>query len=804
MTSFAWYCGPSLEVEGLHPPAVHQVGAKAAGLLRVDPDWVPPTLFLAPAESFESDLLADATTAIASLPLGATDLLKSLSRSSRLIVRSSATGESMRERGSYISVVTETGAQNVAECIAEVWDQAIREQQLSPRARIGIILQPFLAAHVAGHLSNEYRLNREYRQWTNTIDVPSRETSQWRIIPNGEAWAGSLTCASIGNIVGVLRRVAATLSSADRRLHLEWLWDGKQVWIVQADTVEEYQGPAPGDAWAPTRGRTVLPNELAAFRPFNPESQSETNWPKLKGVKLFAASGLPTTQLYVLSGRTVLRQLAHGYITHEVRHDLRLLASGHVVIRTDISGDAPQFMLPKTKATCDLAFLEGFLIESARALTRKHGAGNVAFIAHRFLRARGAAWASASPEQSHVEVHANWGLPDGLNWLPHDSYAVDIQTGIVRRSVMGKTNFLDVIDNEAWTYREAPSEWIWRAVLSDFEAREIATATHRLARGCSGPVLIMWFSHLLDGASVPLLPWFMAREKPTIEVRRSRWQDKQAFVIRTRQDLLDFRRLPNNRARCLILEPSEELIRDHDFIEAIANLAKEFDAVVEMQGSPLAHAYYLLRKSNVIVYTRENDVGQRSFGKLVRDRIPDQVEQRGEFSEVYVAQGIERARFFKQKLVEEALEVRMAMEASDTLAELADVEEVVDALLVEIGRSRLDLGCVQRMKGEDRGGFAAGRVLISTSLSSRPPVVNDVLPGLEKFGSRRNANRVVWSEDRLRLPLLPPGPLDAREEVLTLASLEQQVHVRYGDQFVDLEFVAAPTYDEDPAQTSLF
>lgn len=798
-----WYCSPSVGNKGLHPAAPHLVGGKAAGLLRINPLWYPASIFLQPHNSDRS-LPEDAAQCVSSVPSGILDELAAMSPQGRLFVRSSAPEESMRERGSFTSYPSLR--HGIEEAIQAVWQQAIDEQLVGAHVRIGIVVQPLLSVLVRGHLSNEFRISREYRQWTSEIEEPPGKAVQWRVARSVTAGKEALQCSSIDQLDTVLRAVASSMSTPSRRFHMEWVWDGRQVWIVQADSVDEVRGPAPGDAWAPTRGLPISAGSLVAFKAFSQKNDEKDNWPKLRAVREFSSASLPTTDLFVLSGSEWLTNIAKGEIPPAVSNDLKLISSGHIVIRTDVRGPTPTFMLPKTKATCDHVELETFLVRTLQTLSPEVGIDDVAFIAHRFLRSRGSAWAFATPRERLVRIDANWGLPDGLNWLPHDSFLVDVRSGEVRRSILGKTDFLDVAEDESWAPRETPSEWIWRAVLSDAQARLIATATQRLADVSSRPALVMWFVELLDGSDHSLLPWFMANDVPSIQVRKSRWEDGRAVTIRTREDLAAVGESGADSFRRMILEPSPALMRDKEFVDAVGEVAGHFGLTVEMQGSRLAHAYYLLRKRGLVVQTRESELGERTFGKLVRDRIPEHVERGGETSEVYLARPEEIEQLLRQKLVEEALEVRSAEGVAEVMAELGDVEEVVNAILHQIGETRTALDAIQRKKRADRGGFESGRVLVRTMGPGAPMALDDLamLPGLELLAPRRGGRRAEVTLDKIRLPLVPPGPLDANEESVQLSGQGVRARIRYGARFVELEFGELKDGIEGPGGPTLF
>lgn len=98
--------------------------------------------------------------------------------------------------------------------------------------------------------------------------------------------------------------------------------------------------------------------------------------------------------------------------------------------------------------------------------------------------------------------------------------------------------------------------------------------------------------------------------------------------------------------------------------------------------------------------------------KLVRDGIPALIREQGrEMRSVSVARGRTLLGFLQQKLVEEATEAYNAADEGALLAELADVSEVVAALLRSIGKSERDLADAMRAKRDERGAFDQGWVV---------------------------------------------------------------------------------------------
>jgi predicted house-cleaning noncanonical NTP pyrophosphatase (MazG superfamily) len=101
---------------------------------------------------------------------------------------------------------------------------------------------------------------------------------------------------------------------------------------------------------------------------------------------------------------------------------------------------------------------------------------------------------------------------------------------------------------------------------------------------------------------------------------------------------------------------------------------------------------------------------KKEYHKLVRDRIPEILEQKHLLYEVRTLKAHEKMPALLQKLLEEAEELRAAS-PEERVAELADVAEVMDALCHEFGVSWEQVCAIQEQKRRDRGGFEEGYVL---------------------------------------------------------------------------------------------
>jgi len=98
---------------------------------------------------------------------------------------------------------------------------------------------------------------------------------------------------------------------------------------------------------------------------------------------------------------------------------------------------------------------------------------------------------------------------------------------------------------------------------------------------------------------------------------------------------------------------------------------------------------------------------KRQFlNKLVRDRIPEIIEQAGSRYEIEVMPDADYRVALRQKVIEEAQEVAIATSLDELIKELADLQEVIDALYLVEGIERSNVAQVQKKRREQRGGFS--------------------------------------------------------------------------------------------------
>ncbi|MFZ5967401.1 MAG: phosphoribosyl-ATP pyrophosphohydrolase [Bacillota bacterium] len=89
------------------------------------------------------------------------------------------------------------------------------------------------------------------------------------------------------------------------------------------------------------------------------------------------------------------------------------------------------------------------------------------------------------------------------------------------------------------------------------------------------------------------------------------------------------------------------------------------------------------------------------YNKLVRDKIPDIIEAEGKKAVTTVLSKDEYYKALVTKLQEEVQEFA----ESDSIEEIADILEVIDAIIAAKGAMKEQVCMIQKQKRAERGGF---------------------------------------------------------------------------------------------------
>lgn len=686
-------------------------GAKAAGLLMLPIAWVPPFVAISTSinRSWKTSKSIDHTTLHEIYNWARTRQITSI------IIRSSSKNESINDRGKYKSIAdVNIEIPAIATAVEEIYYHA---DNIDPLDEMGLIIQEYKPGKIQGHLSNEVRLSPTRNQWTYETENPWSPSkgvnSKFAPLPDH-----TRAIAIVGTPHHVLRSIGKwCCDEIIPRAHIEWLISGRELYLVQIDL----EWRELDDGVDPSKQNALhgpLPSQSEGHLLTRYAIGSDTRWNKLKNLSEFDFDSRHAGPIiYQLPARVVERGRSDRVFLEDLINEISVLTANRAVVRTDVDQrNFRQFNLPRTDTVPPREALS-WCLEQILAL-KNDGADieNIIFLVHAFIPARAAAWAYAEPDQQEVIIDALWGLPDGLQVLPVDSYEANPERGIsVPLKSTYKPMYLCEDPTGKWTYVRVRRTKGRSKVLAKRDVLEIARRTKLISQRLGAPAQIMWFSSIPEEFGIGRnIPWFRSREKadpaPRID---DKYRD---FLIRTESDL---ERLPAHRA-AIKLAPEAHLIRDDTFFEKLIAKAKESGFPVKLEGSVLGHIYYRLceEKIGVILpnapkYHRKRE--RRLFGKIVRDKIPARIESGGERVQEAVLRFEDMIHGLTAKVIEEFEELIGAGSRTDQLAEMADVFEVVRGASSSLGIPFDEVISKANEKRDRLGGFSDRRLLIETS-----------------------------------------------------------------------------------------
>ena len=533
-------------------------------MLALPPEWVPPFIALVPA----------ATQPTGSAVAPAIERL--LERAEQwVLVRSDGPFEGRRAaQGESFVVPSRASA-----VLAAVGRMSDGEEAPSTWPLVQVAVDPAML----GVMSNERRLTSNPRAFVAEGLLSLRGVERRRVtVESASPSPTPLEARCLTELEFRLRDVASGLIelAPDAVIRCEWAWDGERLWILQADRLKD--GPGRHQQSWLARGGRKKSRRLPV-----PDAD---RWPKIRKARLFGQLGWPAAGSVIVEGGKVSSAAMAAALE---RHGIAPTPQTPVVVRTDIAGKQQGTMLLPTSPPCtSQEELDRFIHDAAGNFAEWGITPNDwALLVAPLLAAQASAFVHAEPGTRTANVDALWGFPDGLLFLPHDRYDVDLASRRVRTHVCHKPACL-VPGNGEWQIEPLAAPWDWRRALSDAEAIRLGAWACALADRLGSSVQLMALARV-DGrrGEQGCIPFHYT----TASGGPPSWRggpSTQAVV----SDWPDIERLPE-RPLAIQLVPVASRLRDVRFLQEVARRARETRSSVVLHGSLLAHAFYVLQNA---------------------------------------------------------------------------------------------------------------------------------------------------------------------------------------------------------------
>jgi predicted house-cleaning noncanonical NTP pyrophosphatase (MazG superfamily) len=782
------------------------IGANALGLSRLPVAWVPPSLAISVELCALTRRGATPEQLLSSLNAVFPEIEKWRSEKAtgpQILVRSSATFETILDRGRFISLpVEEFTLASLAAAASSICNHFL---QTGAPGEMALILQPHKQAVVQGHLANIRRVSKTRNQWEYEI---SQGELAFQFEPTGRFNSQRSTSPPIQSpllrpfsdeeLREALKQIANWCATEiDPVISLEWLIDKDALWLVQCDDEVAPPGAIRPQTEPLPRSATATDAAPAPFQLYRLGDHTEIR--KLSLLNDLSPTGFSAKQaIYFARGDELQRAVSTPAGLNTLSEQISNFAPDGVVVRTELvhASGGDTINLPRTE-TVEGRVAVQWIGEKLRAFASKGVLPNsVAFLMHRFIPARAAAWSFFSPGDRYVQVDALWGLPDGIQYFPPDTYEFDLVLDDCRRmSVDYKPYVLWPCSGGTWDKLHVDPLYARRQCLSQANIRRIARHTAAISESSGKPVQIMWFCDFpVDSPYNDPLPWYMMEDAKRPPAQRAAPALPQ-ITVRDKAALDELLVKPRCR---LLLDPEPALIRDKQFLDLVIAKASEGGHSVVLMGSNLAHAYSQFTSAGLTVYSlrpavRQRTVRKRAFGKLVRDKIPEIIASRGEAATFGSVPIFARKRLLIAKAIEELWELAEADKDAQN-EEVADLYEVVTALLHEIGSSWDAVRSVALKKQQERGGFTNGYVLLGTSVpapTSAPllPIIDDRQRPVRPAEALRAASAIEVEGKTISMPffsLMDPDEVTTATVVIGQRAITVNCRIEADRLIVDL------------------
>jgi predicted house-cleaning noncanonical NTP pyrophosphatase (MazG superfamily) len=708
------------------PHLSEQFGPKGAGLAVLPQPWTPGFVLLS------AGLVQDITESPGKL----SQLLRSsLSRvreiaeeTGQLYVRSSVIGETIWDRGSFTSVVVRYHADTFSEDIVEAVDQVTKSARGRP---IALVLQSYIQPRAGGEFGNVLRISKTRDHWELASEVAGRVSRTRLNSQRDEAWdpqspldvKGLTQERLFGSIAAWINNVL--IRGTAHRVNCEWVATHNRVYLVQIDEeTEDFTGVNPFQLTIPTIHQPAIGGGTYIRAA---DDGSISRWDKLKVLSELWEEGASHRPMLFYAELTALPPSGDEEGLARLVGDFHdLIGPDQIIVRTSVRAGAQKIPnLGRTEGLNPLTAAQWCLEQRDLSLEQGEELDGLAFVIHRFMAARAAAWVRADPNSPVVEIHSLWGLPDALQYCPYDIWEVHIPTFVATEYPDYKSNMMVAREDGSWEYVRVKNEIARSLSIGRREALDIARRTDEIGRRLDKPCHVMWFIGCRGPDGVDFsIPWYWT-EAHEAERNLDR-ANYQLVRIADRADLEKFQSDdgPKTRLALELMPTDQSLMRDMSFIEAVGTAAMAASVPVFLAGSTLAHAYFALSRAGCVVIARGEKEHSRirrnaTFGKIVRDKIPARIARRKETGITVRVPGEFKKAFLTSKLLEEALEVRGADTPEEKRVELADLYEVLRALANTEQISMDDVVKAADEKREKSGGFDDGLVLMQTAILGR-------------------------------------------------------------------------------------
>ncbi len=505
------------------------VGDKAFGLACIPEPWTLPFIVISHElhTEYKNSKENERKALLSGWENHITNALECLdvSENSRVIVRSSAQEEGLSERGKYHSV--QGTLSSLSSTLDDCLNAIISDCDLGAE-KVALIVQKYAdPVSAKGHLSNERRCYEDGRDWLGEFDgggIFTINFRNWRSPSvGGDGDVFPLRCNLSAHLKGALKVPAEWAYNQKVRVHFEWVWDGKQLYIVQVDQDVRSPGVDPYQQLNKA-GNVISEFNPKVLRKINKEHALKFH--KIRNVFTYFNLGLQTTNIYVLENKNIINDILNSKIDQNLYDDISVMVNRSLVIRLDIDSKIKKELqlLPRSDEIRNVDVAVEWLIQNAKKVKKETSGANIVFIFHNFIPAVASAFAYAAPGERKVRIEALWGLPEGLYYNSHDKYTVDTMnprlTEISPEDVSSfeiqltrnfKRYFVAPDENGHWAPMLLAQPYDWEGSIKDDNwVKKIAFESRRIANAEGKSLSVMWFVGVPPKfCPEPILPWFM-------------------------------------------------------------------------------------------------------------------------------------------------------------------------------------------------------------------------------------------------------------------------------------------------------